>query len=167
MLCVLCQWVNKDSGQCWPSVATIASHAAISEGSVRTAIKALEEAGAVITERRKTEPGTTAGGESKPLNQSNLYTVLGYDPKPGGTSMVEVGVLQGLKGGTSKGGVGVPQPLHPNTVNYNTLKEHSSLAPVPNGSGALRVTRGSVPMDVQDAVDAAYAKPSKRMLPPH
>ena len=50
-LCVLCQWVNRESGECFPSVATIAAHAALSENSVRSAIKRLVVLGAVQVER--------------------------------------------------------------------------------------------------------------------
>lgn len=112
-LCVLCQWVNRESGECFPSVATIAAHAAMSENSVRAAVRRLVEVGAVTVERRKDATGESA---------SNLYTILGYDPpakKEGGTSTIEVPVPQPLKGGTATGVQTVPQPLHPNVVKEN------------------------------------------------
>lgn len=113
-LCVLCQWVNRESGECFPSVATIAAHAALSENTVRTAIKRLAQAGALRVDRRRDIQGDSA---------SNLYTILGYDPpqkKEGeGTSTIAVPVPQPLQGGTSMNGVGVPQPLNPNVVTTN------------------------------------------------
>ncbi len=82
---MLCQWVNRESNECFPSVATIAAHAAGHENSVRAAIKRLVSLGALQVERRKDPRGN---------NTSNLYTILGYDPaaKKGdkGTSAVEL-----------------------------------------------------------------------------
>ena len=112
-LCVLCQWVNRETGDCWPSVSTIAAHAALSENTIRTAIKNLVSFGAVQVTRRVDKQGD---------QDSNLYVVIGYDPIPkkgGGTSTIEVPVLQPLQGGTSTNAVEVPQPLNPNVVKDN------------------------------------------------
>lgn len=111
-LCVLCQWVNRESGECWPAVATIAAHAALSENTVRASLKKLVEVGAVTVQRRRDSHGDP---------DTNLYTILGYDPpaKKGGTSATAVPVLQPLQGGTATGVFEVPQPLHPNVVKEN------------------------------------------------
>ena len=111
VLCVLCQWVNRESGECFPSVSTIADHSKLGENTIRASIKRLVEVGAVAVERRKDEKGDPA---------SNLYTVLGYDPPAGrGTSIQRVPVPQiGGYGGSNQTD-GVPQSRHPNVVKEN------------------------------------------------
>lgn len=72
VLCVLCQWVNSRSGECWPSITTIAEHAKLSLNTVRQAVRDLEKAGALIVRRGRTD----AKGDPT----SHLYTIVGYDP---------------------------------------------------------------------------------------
>jgi hypothetical protein len=55
-LCVLCQWVNRESGECFPSIATIAAHAALSENTVRAALRRLEKVGALEVKPRTDGP---------------------------------------------------------------------------------------------------------------
>lgn len=115
VLAVLCQWTSKDTGECFPSIATVAAHAAISETSVRKAMGGLVKHGAVSIRRRKDEQGVW---------QSNIYLILGFDPPPEakkwGTSRGEVGVPQQVKGGTSNDGGTVPREANPNVVTTDT-----------------------------------------------
>lgn len=142
-LCILCIWVNRETEQCWPSVATIAAHAALSENTIRTALRRLVAFGALTVERRPTKEGDS---------DTNLYTILGYDPpvkgSKGGTATIDpppatiaVPVLQPLNHRTSTDAVEVPQPLHPNVVKDN--KEVDVPAPPsagPDGPPSSRVT---------------------------
>ena len=152
-LCVLCQWVNRESGECFPSVATIAAHAALSENSVRSAIKRLVVLGAVQVERRKDSHGDSA---------SNLYTIIGYDPPLGkgarGTATVEVPVLQPLQDGTSTDGFEVPQPLKPNVVT-ETNDVPARAAGDPDGPPRTRVTAGPMTLLRQPMPELPDAEP--------
>ncbi len=139
-LCVLCQWVNRESGECFPSVPTIAAHAALSENTVRAALKRLVVVGALHVQRR-----TDANGDPA----SNLYTILGYDPPrktAGGGSTIEVPVVQPLQEGGSTDGVEVPQPLKGNVVKENKEVDVAASAPTdPDGSSRPRPYSG--PLD--------------------
>lgn len=73
VLCVLCQWANSSTGECFPAVGTVAGHSKLSERTVRTSIARLAEVGAITVQRR-----TDGTGKST----SSLYTIMGYDPPP-------------------------------------------------------------------------------------
>jgi hypothetical protein len=118
-LCILCQWVNRESGECFPSVATIAIHSKLSENTIRQSVKRLAEVGALTVERRNDPNGDSA---------SNLYTILGYDPPvKGGTANQKVPVPQTGGYGTANEKVEVPQ-----TGGTNVVKENKEL------NGAVR-----------------------------
>lgn len=131
MLCVLCQWVNSSTDTCFPAVSTIASHASLGETAVRGAIKRLVDAGAVLVEERFTEQGD---------RDSNLYTVIGYDPDPRGVVReVRHPPRQTHHGGSPREG-GVVRQVRGNVLSSNDLTLTSSssssreilLASVPN-----------------------------------
>lgn len=89
-LAVLGMWANRDTGQCFPKIATIVACTKLSERAVFDSIKNLARAGALRVERRYTDTG-------KQL--SNLYTVVGYDLPAG---------VQGMQGtGAPDAGIGV------------------------------------------------------------
>jgi hypothetical protein len=73
VLAVLCQWTSREEGECFPSISTIAASAALSDASVKRAIRGLVGHGTIqVTHRRK------ANGAP----DSSLYLVLGFDPLP-------------------------------------------------------------------------------------
>lgn len=146
-LCILCQWVNRESGECFPSVATIAIHSKLSANTIRESIKRLVEVGALTVEYRREPNGDPA---------SNLYTVLGYDP-PRGTANQrvppaneKVGVLQTGGYGTANEKVEVPQ-----TSTTNVVKENKEVNTVASASAGpvgpprpLRDLQGTLIPDV-------------------
>lgn len=102
VLAVLCQWTSSDSGECFPSIATIAAHSSLCENSVRKAIAGLVENGAVTLRQRRTESGK---------QMSTVYLIMGYDPPKTGVHPV--------KGrGASRGTRGVHR-VNPNVVSTN------------------------------------------------
>jgi len=62
--CALASYVNWETGVCWPSRSTIAETLGISVSTVDRALKALESAGVIEIDKRKTEQGD---------HDSNLY----------------------------------------------------------------------------------------------
>lgn len=145
---ILGAYANSKTGECFPSVKTIARLSGISDNTARKALKGLEEKKLITIENRKT-------GE---FNSSNLYTLVdlpqwildeyqgnkasceakdeaekpncvqeGTSSDEGGTSRHEVGVLHQVKGvphhvqgGTSPG----EDELEP--FNYNQLTSSCS-----------------------------------------
>lgn len=103
VLAVLCQWTSKTTGECFPSVATIAGCAAICENSVRKAIAGLTKHGALRVRHRHTKSGRQL---------SPMYLVIGFDPPP------ERGVHP-VKGRGSSRGIRPPHGVNPNVVTDN------------------------------------------------
>jgi hypothetical protein len=144
-LCILCQWVNRERGECYPSVSTIARHAKISESSVRRSIRRLVEVGA-LEMRAQMDPAGDPG--------SNIYTILGYDPPDKKTHVSNGG------GGTVPQTGGVPPhrqyPPSPQTGGVPRGGQYPIKA-VNTSSGTHAVNRaGSA-----DSADASPPRPEK------
>jgi len=123
VLCVLCQWVNRERGDCFPSIGSIAGCAKLSENTVRKSLTALERAGALKIERGRRD----RAGDCAP----NLYTVLGFDPPRvgGGTAIQTPPPLQsGYRGGI-RSVKRVLQSTAPNSVKENTALNTAERAP--------------------------------------
>ncbi len=88
------KWADRQSGYAWPSVRTIAEATGMSENTVRVAIAALEQAGALRVERRR-------GDDGKDL--TNRYRLLYAHPKRReGSGFEDGGRVQILKGEGAK-----------------------------------------------------------------
>lgn len=167
-LCILCIWVNRETEQCFPSIATIAAHAALSETTVRGAIRKLVAIGALEVQRRR-----DAQGDS----DTNLYTVLGYDRpvkgSKGGTSPVavppaspEVPVPRLAGDRTATEPSEVPQPPHPNVVKDNkSVNSPARAAAGPEGPPSSRVALGGPVEEIGDwrAALAAAGVPERHL----
>lgn len=108
VLCVICQWTNSRTSECFPSVRTIAAGAKMSPRAVQGAINALVKAGALRCEHRR----------KGAINLPNLYTVIGYDPP----ALNAGGVVQEVREGGADNAPGVVQEVRPN-FSFNELKE--------------------------------------------
>lgn len=107
VLTILASYADAN-GYCWPSVATLAADAAVSERQVQYSLKALREAGALqVVPRTKPDGSGTSNG----------YWLLGYD-KEGGVHMVHRGGAQGAPGGVHM--------VHPNNTSSNKTSEHAT-----------------------------------------
>lgn len=115
VLAVICQWTNSES-QAFPAVRTIALYAGISDRSVQRSLKILARVGALLVERRMKH--------DKPENDSNIYTVLGFDPvrprRRGGDTQ--------SPGGGDKDGREVVTHSHPNVSTTNVSHKRAALA---------------------------------------
>lgn len=71
VLAVLCQWTNKSTGECFPTIASVAAHASLSESSVHRAVAGLAKHGAIKIRQRRKPDGSP---------DSSVYFILGFDP---------------------------------------------------------------------------------------
>jgi hypothetical protein len=142
-MAVLCQWTHKTTGECFPSIATIAAHAAISVSSVKRAIVALSKKGAIKVKQRRKPDGSP---------DSSVYYILGFDPTP---AEMEGGVGSHRTEGGFRRGRGVGSHRHHNVftanVNYDfsqnppelpTASEISTRPPIPAGGWRKLLDRG-------------------------
>lgn len=123
VLCVLCQWVNRDTGQAFPSQETIAAHCGLSARAIRGTLENLIHAGAISVTRRFKESGEP---------DTNLYTVFGYDP-PGG-------VREGRSGRYGKDVPVGTEPRSGRVRNYippNVVKENKEVNRATGTAGPL------------------------------
>lgn len=86
----LCFRHNAKTGECYPSMATIAEHAGVSERRAREAIRNLEDAGLIHSIRRVGQ----AGNSSNQYNFPACPTVRGITPSAT-KSRVETGTKNG------------------------------------------------------------------------
>lgn len=107
VLTILASYADQQ-GYCWPSVATLAADASVSERQVQYCLKALRDVGALEVIPRTKPDGSDA---------SNGYWLLGYD-KQGGVQVVHRGGAQRAPGGV--------QEVHPNNTSTNRTSEHTT-----------------------------------------
>lgn len=135
VLCVLCQWANSSTGECFPSVGTVAGHSKLSERTVRTSIARLAEVGAITVQRR-------TDGNGKPT--SSLYTIMGYDPPPKSRGVganqhppkVQDSTLLGIQLADMKVQISTPNVVTTNTPVVVGGAERQTPPDAPKGSSA-------------------------------
>ncbi len=106
---------DENGENAWPSVPTLARYAGVSERNARHALRRLEEAGAITTEKRM-------GGrvDADPRYRTNRYTVVirrgvasDRSTDPGGSLSASRGVAERTSGGspaTGKPSLNRPEP---------------------------------------------------------
>lgn len=139
-LCALCFFKDKATGECWPSITTLAHVSGLSRPTVLKSLKVLAALGVIRIEKRK--------------RQTSRYTVLHRV-----TVMVKPLDHSGKTGSDS-----VVKPLAPNRVVQNRPKNSDAPRLAPKGAS------GRSPDVVQDdgyiASTQTYAQPSKRIPSP-
>lgn len=137
VLAVLCLFTNKQGGDCWPSVATIASHAHLAESTVHAALKGLKNHGVIRIRKRKKADGSP---------DSNLFIVMGFDPTSEELEDEVVRLPQGVvrlsEGGGPINRVGVVRLSDPNVVKnvpMNGNRIPRGFMKNPNGNGLIRL----------------------------
>lgn len=106
VLAVLCQWTSRQEGECFPRILTIAAHAALSEASVKRALRGLVAHGAVRVTHRQKADGSP---------DSSVYLVLGFDPPQ------KVGVGSNRPHGGVRNGRGVGSNRPDNVLTDNSV----------------------------------------------
>ena len=113
--CVLCRWAYRRTGECFPSVRTIASCCKLSLRTVRASLANLERYGAIEIRRRARKRGRL----------TSIYRIVGYrellDRGSGGGSNQHPPVVQiGTQGGCQHASV-AGQSSSPNSVVNSSL----------------------------------------------
>jgi len=121
VLCVICQWTNRENLTAFPSIETIAIYAGIHRSTVKRSLKALARVGALRVRQRLTDDGST--------NLSNVYTVVGFDPpaeKEGGRTQNPPRGSGNLPKGGSQG--------TPNVSTTNVTQKRGALGKPPRSA---------------------------------
>ena len=106
VLLLLANYASSETGECFPSLSTLADQTRLSRDSVIRAIKALEEDGFVSTKRRK------ADGVNLPNYYSlNLQGVVAHSDHP--SSTMRLGVVAPCDSNLSSEPINEPSPIVP------------------------------------------------------
>jgi DNA-binding transcriptional ArsR family regulator len=132
---LLTRYANNKTGQCDPSVKTIASALGISPPTTQKALKALEDAGLIkITYRPRTN-------KDRKVNETNIYTLLAVEKVQQGTQgdwvpkEIGYGVPNDVGKGTQGDWGGVPNDVGTNNTHMN--KTNKSVGELPKNPKPL------------------------------
>ena len=116
---LLCKYANSETGQCDPSVKTIAKTLSISAPTVQKALKALVDSHLITVEYRP------RADRDRKVNDTNIYTLLAVAKKPRGTQPdwvpndIGYGVPNHIDQGTQGDLPGVPKEVLTNNTHKN------------------------------------------------
>jgi len=147
MYAVLQRYADRTTGQCWPSVATMARLLRLSKNCVKKYLHLLARRGLITI-----APRATAEGDPT----SNLYTV--HDP----TQRAAVQRRQGARGRASADGGGAPAALPPQENAHEVTQGEAPDAPKqapPEQDLLTSIARADIPEPACDQPEHAHWSP--------
>jgi hypothetical protein len=111
-------YANNETGECYPSIPTIATALGVSENTVRKALKILVSAGLISVEQRKSDTNAKT---------TNLYVLHDVRAVKGAGSPGEGGEVHQVEGGrfTGRRGAGSPGEAKQDSYEQDSLEQDS------------------------------------------
>lgn len=113
---LLCRYANNDTGQCFPSIATLADKLDATEPTIRKYLSLLETEGLIAIKKRERDKSITGS-----CDKSSIYTIFELDE--GVVNVVDQGGKPALPG--------VVNVVDPNNTNSSNNTQPNNSAPAP------------------------------------
>lgn len=123
-LLALADYADQDTGECYPSIATLAKMLRMSERNVQLLLRKLETNKAIVVEQNK--------GVNTPSGATNRYTILGYVEWRKAVKLLSPPKDEGVKNPVVRGeksGIEGVKPASPNPLVIQPLESINTTAP--------------------------------------